>query len=467
MADICILYARQDEGVAEKLYTILSKRWSVWWDRDIVGSFADAIEQEIPQSACVVPVWSAPSRSNANVGDELRLARRLGKPLIPVRVDGSDPPYGYGDLSYVDLNGWCGRPEHPGIQQLTRRIAIAVPPRSKPTRPETVAGGRLKLPAVFLSVSSYETRLRPLDAVRALRLYGADALLISAYDLAPGRRQAKVAAELAQFRDLGGFVLADSGNYEATRIGDRSWRPGRLGQALAEIPLDWACSFDVMNVPADPAAAVDRFVKAAERDRQVTDGELIPIVHARQIGRGHYNHAALPEMIRAVAERLAPPMIAVPERELGAGLLERARTVRHIRSALDTLPCYQPLHLLGTGNPWSIAVLTAAGADSFDGLEWCRVAINAETGMLHHFQHFDFFAWQAKAALSAVTQAAVADPKVDYAGKVAFHNIEYFNAFCRKLQDHAMSHRMEVFITATLGPQVARELALQMPELFA
>jgi hypothetical protein len=36
------------------------------------------------------------------------------------------------------------------------------------------------------------------------------------------------------------------------------------------------------------------------------------------------------------------------------------------------------------GNPWSIAVLTAAGADSFDGLEWCRVTVDRRTAQLHH-----------------------------------------------------------------------------------
>jgi hypothetical protein len=467
VADVCIFYVRQDEGMAERLHAFLSVRWDVWWDRDIVGPFAEAIEREIPIAACVVPIWSVASRASANVKDELRLARKRGRLIIPVRIDDSEPPYGYGDLSSVDLRGWTDGAVHAGIRQLAHRVALAARPRRRPSRPDSFCGGRVKLPALFPSVSSYETRLAPLDAVRALRLFGTDALLLSAYDLAPARRSIEIVEELTRFREEGGFILADSGNYEAYRIGDQNWRPARLKAALSGVPMDWACSFDVMKLPDDPSKAAERVVAAAVRDRRVTGTEVIPIVHARQIGGAGHDSPGLPRVIHAVAERLAPPMIGVPERELGSGLIERARTVSRIRAELDGLPFYQPLHLLGTGNPWSIAVLAAAGADSFDGVEWCRVAVDAASGMLHHFQHFDFFAWQARNALSPVTRAAVDDSRIDYAGKVAFHNLEYFRTFCRKLQEHSRSNRMEVFITGLLGADNAAELTRQMPELFA
>jgi hypothetical protein len=61
----------------------------------------------------------------------------------------------------------------------------------------------------------------------------------------------------------------------------------------------------------------------------------------------------------------------------------------------------------------------------------------------------------------------VDDPCVDYAGKVAFHNLEYLKTFCGKLREHSQSNRMEVFITGLLGAGNAAELTRQMPELFA
>jgi queuine/archaeosine tRNA-ribosyltransferase len=69
----------------------------------------------------------------------------------------------------------------------------------------------------------------------------------------------------------------------------------------------------------------------------------------------------------------------------------RANTVSAIRTALNTLDTYVPLHILGTGNPRSILILAASGADSFDGLEWCQTSVDTLTGNLHHFQHRELF----------------------------------------------------------------------------
>jgi hypothetical protein len=109
--------------------------------------------------------------------------------------------------------------------------------------------------------------------------------------------------------------------------------------------------------------------------------------------------------------------------------------VRRIRDELDKLPFYQPLHILGTGNPWSIAVLAAAGADSFDGLEWCRVAVDRDTGRLNHFQHFDFFAYQARLADSPIALAAVDDEGVDWSSPGLMDTIRLMRGECHHAEN--------------------------------
>ena len=42
MADIYIVYAREDLDVASKLNDRLSPLWDIWWDDKIVGDFAKA-----------------------------------------------------------------------------------------------------------------------------------------------------------------------------------------------------------------------------------------------------------------------------------------------------------------------------------------------------------------------------------------------------------------------------------------
>lgn len=466
MADIYIIYSREDRRVAEKLHNLLSKQWDTWWDDKITGRFAKAIEQEIPRAGCIVPLFSAFSRSKDSFTEEVRLGQKHGIELLPLQLDDSDPPYPFGAYSYTELRGWNGESDHPGYLQLQRRIASIVPPKLRPQRPPAIANAAIPLPALFLSVSSHETQLLPVEAVRALKVFGVPTILISAYDMVSRRKPQAMIDELTEYRRNGGFVLVDSGNYEASRLGTRRWKSSDLKDALAQTPHDWAFCFDVMNPKQDPERAIGEIVEAVDRDSAFTDSSVLPIVHAPKLARGGYKLDHIPRIVRGVADRLQPQLIAIPERELGAGLIARAKTVQAIRKALSELPFYQPLHLLGTGNPWSIAILAAAGADSFDGLEWCRVVADNANDTLHHFQHFDFFTYQTELADSAVAREALEDQAIDFAGKVAFHNLDYFTGFMNGMQEAVTAGSFEAFVVGLVGKDTARQLKKQVPDIF-
>lgn len=466
MADVYIVYARENRSAAEKLHGLLAPRWDIWWDDKIVGRFAKAIETEMPKARCVVPLFSAYSRDKDTFTDELRLAQKHSIEFLPVRLDDSDPPYPYGTYSCTEMRGWNGETDHPGFLQLQRRLATVVPPRENPQRPAAVASAGIPLPTLFLSVSSHETQLLPSDAVKALSVFGVPAILVSAYDVVARRKPETMIKAITEYRDNGGFVLLDSGNYEASRLGTRRWKENDLNEALATTPHDWAFCFDVMRPSHDPKRAIEAVMSAVERGRARTLAPVLPIVHAPIRKRGGYKLEQFPRIVREIADRLEPPLIAIPERELGPGLIARARTVQAIRDELNNLPFYQPIHLLGTGNPWSIAILAAAGADSFDGLEWCRVVVDHASDRLHHFQHFDFFTYQTWVADSSVAREALKDPAVDFAGKVAFHNLDYFAGFMKDMQEAVTEGSMDAFVAKLVGKDTFNQLKKQLPGLF-
>jgi hypothetical protein len=466
MADICLAYSRKNEDSAQRLVQHLSILWDVWWDDKIIGKFPTAIELEIPKSKCLVTIWSEQSRANVNVRDEIHLAEAHGIPIIAVRIDGATAPYGFSDYSSIDMKYWDGDTTNKGYQKLLRHVTSIIPPSTKPIRLRTLANCSAKLPAVFLSVSSHETQIVPKEAIKVLRVFGASTILVSAYDFLPERRPTGTISQLREFRRNGGVVLLDSGNYEATRLGDASWNPDTFRTAIKDVPHDFAFCFDVMSPNSNPSKAVAEVLAAVERDSKFTTAQVLPIVHAPRLKKGGHFLESLPAVVRKIAEASHPPMIAVPERELGPGLMRRAATVRKIRDELDKLPFYQPLHLLGTGNPWSIAVLLAAGADSFDGLEWCRMAVDSANDRLHHFQHFDFFAYQARVAKSPITSGALNDEHVDFAGRVAFHNLEYYMDFTSRLQDATTKGNFEPLVIGIIGKDNGRQLNTEVPELF-
>lgn len=181
---------------------------------------------------------------------------------------------------------------------------------------------------------------------------------------------------------------------------------------------------------------------------------------------GKFSLVHIPHIVCAISEKLRPPLIAIPERELGEGLIARAITVKLIREELNKLPYYQPLHILGTGNPWSLALLSAAGADTFDGLEWCRMAVDRSKNRLHHFQHYDLFAYQTELADSTIAREAYIDPKVDFAGKVAFHNLDYFCEFANKLREDISINNMEAFLIRITDASTTDQIKKQIPGIF-
>lgn len=466
MSDVYVVHSSEDNAITAKIVEFLKKHWHVWWDDEMVGDFAKVIQQEMAGTKCVVAILSASATEKETVVDEMRLAKEAGVKILPVVLDGAKLPYPYGGLSRVDFLQWDETEAHSDFQKLLRKITSVVPRRVPPTRPTSIPDTSLALPAVFLSVSSHETQLVPLEAVEALRVFGSPTILVSAYDLWNKRRPDKMISELEKIRSAGGIILVNSGNYEATRRGDRKWKPERFYEALNGVPHDWSYCFDVMRPSKDPAKAVAQVIDAVNNDAHATGSKVLPIVHTHRYEAG-YDTRQLPVVVAAVARELRLPIVAVAERELGLGLIERAATVQRIRRALNELPFYQALHILGTGNPWSIALLAAAGADSFDGLEWCRMAIDHHTNRLNHYQHFDFFTFQTEFSESKVTLEALGDKDIGYAGKVAFHNLEYYRSFAQKLYDHAHTQRMEAFMIKVMGDGATNQITEELPGIFS
>jgi hypothetical protein len=243
-----------------------------------------------------------------------------------------------------------------------------------------VGGLTLSLPAFFPSVSSLKADLPPLDYVSILSEFGYPLFLVSAFDIheAEASDRSRMMELLASNLAGGSVVLLDSGRYESTWMRSVAWSAESLGGVLAEARCPLAFCYDEYpdgQSVSDRGAAVEQ---ALSRDQAAfPHGTVIPVIHGRS--------GDMPELAHEVVTRTRPLMLAVPERELGDGLLQRAFTVRAVRAALDSTGDYTPLHLLGTGSPISILVFAIAGADSFDGLEWCNTTVDHVDARQFHF----------------------------------------------------------------------------------
>lgn len=278
----------------------------------------------------------------------------------------------------------------------------------------------IPMPCFFPSVSSVKTNLRPVDYVELLDAAAHPLFLVSAYDIAycPPDQRRRMNAALSRSMGRGTAILMDSGNYERFWKGEGDWPPGRFHEVAAKSEHHLCFCHDNQEPPDTAKAIAEDVVSSVLRDQEHALGTVVPIIHGPT--------ELLATAVRLVAEHLFPVMLAVPERALGDGIVARTRTVKRLRRALNDLGFYCPLHLLGTGNPLSIAVYAMAGADSFDGLEWCQTVVDHDTGKLFHFQQWDLFkdqtVWGNNGALP-------------YIQSVLMHNLEFYRTFMTELHE--------------------------------
>jgi queuine/archaeosine tRNA-ribosyltransferase len=296
---------------------------------------------------------------------------------------------------------------------------MMTPHRPKKLRINAV---ELDIPVFFPSVSSVKTTLPLLDYVQLLNALSAinGQFLVSAFDLyrLDGSQRKAFQQELASARDAGTVVLMDSGNYESYwKDAQSTWLHCDFHHVLQEFSSPLAFGFDEQLPPSDPYAHLLLLDERHKKDQEAAGfTTIIPIIHGKP--------EDLPYLCAEFLRLFDVPMLGVPERRLGDGIFERVRTISAIRQALDAKEGYVGLHLLGTGNPISIAIYSIAGADSFDGLEWCQTVVDHETGLLFHLSQADFF----------MAQTNWGDEGWPFQPRVLAHNLEFYSYWMARLQ---------------------------------
>ena len=125
MASLFLSYSRENvDRVAPIAAALEAAGHDVWWDRHIAGGqeFADAIEQALESADVVVVCWSAVSVRSGWVRDEAGAGRDSGR-LVPLTLDGCQPPLGFRQIQTVDLSRWDGKPKSGALEPLKAAVA--------------------------------------------------------------------------------------------------------------------------------------------------------------------------------------------------------------------------------------------------------------------------------------------------------------------------------------------------------
>ena len=140
-------YSRENKAQAAELVAGLELAGiDVWWDSHIEGgaAFAKSIEAALEASQAVVVLWSRASVGSDWVLDEASRGRKLRK-LVPVTLDGTKSPLGFGQYHVIDLASWKGDPQAAEVQAIARAVRAAGL-QASPARPEAVAAPAVNAP---------------------------------------------------------------------------------------------------------------------------------------------------------------------------------------------------------------------------------------------------------------------------------------------------------------------------------
>ena len=162
MASVFLSYDRDDAAKARSIALALEKAGhQVWWDQHIKGGaqYSKEIEGALKAADAVVVLWSVHSVDSAWVRDEVAAGRDSGR-LVPVMIDGTEPPLGFRQYQSIDLSRWKSRGKSAAFDQLLRAIdglgeagsaqgpAIITPPKIA----ARASSRRLLVPLIFLAV---------------------------------------------------------------------------------------------------------------------------------------------------------------------------------------------------------------------------------------------------------------------------------------------------------------------------
>ena len=131
---------------------------TVWWDSHVRGGaeFSRVIEDALAGADVVVVLWSQSSVVSPWVRDEAAAGRDRGR-LVPLSLDGTDPPLGFRQFHTIDLSRWTGRGRVPHLTDILGAIDSVVSGGERtvqaPPTPRPAPGTRRLLPLLVAALA--------------------------------------------------------------------------------------------------------------------------------------------------------------------------------------------------------------------------------------------------------------------------------------------------------------------------
>ncbi len=122
---VFVSYSREDQKRALPIIKILQNAgYKVWWDGLLEGGerFSNSTDHALENANAVVVLWSKTSIASHWVHDEATRGRDR-KCLVPLSLDGSEPPLGFRQFQVIDISHAKIRANAPEMEKMLRAVA--------------------------------------------------------------------------------------------------------------------------------------------------------------------------------------------------------------------------------------------------------------------------------------------------------------------------------------------------------
>ena len=281
---------------------------------------------------------------------------------------------------------------------------------------------KLATPTYFPSISTASTRMPYSSIIRTLVTSGFPKLLVSCYDLYKLRKEKEIFRYLGEHIETKNLLFLDSGEFERYWFESTDWSFDKYKKTVEKINSDLFGSYDI--IPTQQYEFEDVVTHTIQKTE--ASFELINNNYCITIFHGD-SPEELCKLINKVlsSHKEFFGMIAVAERECGKMIEDKIKTVQKIREILKQNSSNTILHVLGCGSPSSIALLTFAGADSFDSFDWNRWIIDKKTMQFHDFANLTLLDCNCKGCSST---------NRDSRERAMLHNLFFYQDFVYRLQ---------------------------------
>jgi queuine/archaeosine tRNA-ribosyltransferase len=317
----------------------------------------------------------------------------------------------------------------------------------------SISEKKLVTPTYFPAVSSYGIRYRFHALVRLITAYSYPRLLISAYDfhLLDDEKKKELSREISEYWKKGGFVFLDSGIYESFWKADAKWTFNLYETSVSQIDFDFYCSFDVLPDAKTQTMqfARDTFDSILACSNLSNKPGFVPILHGVSPNK-------LVSLITSFVKKFPHlcDFIAVPERDCGYDIVQKARTMVKIRKILDNNDKRGGiLHVLGCGNPISLVLFSYCGVNMFDSLDWIKHVIDKNRLTINDFSQLELINCEC---------AICSGRKRSYTEKVLLHNLLFYQNYMLQIQSLIRRNEIFEFLCEHLGKDLMKKIGACM-----